>query len=192
MPYLVHFYLGCLCSCSTPQSPDGSSPSLLGGNIWENWERDRTQSSALSSFLFFFLRNFFPPTADDFTILGGGVEILAFAPPTLQVPDKALHSSRSQRASEFPKDEVAWRLLPSQLPLPLPQSPALSPAREAPPGWEETPAHSSSNCHAAEIKDTSLSWAPANRFKLSSGRGGPELQLHATCKGSLGPTAAYN
>lgn len=58
------------------------------------------QNSELSTFLFlfFFLRNFFPPTADDFTILGGGggVEILAFALPTLQVPDKALHSSKSQ------------------------------------------------------------------------------------------------
>lgn len=75
-------------------------PSLFGGGGGHLGKFGERQKSELSTFLFlfFFLRNFFSPTADDFTILGGGggVEILAFAPPTLQVPDKALHSRRSQ------------------------------------------------------------------------------------------------
>lgn len=63
------------------------------GKFWRKAEL-RAQHFPLSVFL---LEEFSPPTADDFTILGGeGVEILAFALPTLQVQDKALHSSKSQ------------------------------------------------------------------------------------------------
>lgn len=118
-------------------------PSLFGGGGGHLGKFGERQKSELSTFLFlfFFLRNFFSPTADDFTILGGGGGGWRF---WLLLP---LHSKcrtkpyipEEARASEFPKDEVAWRLLPSQLQLPLPQSPALSQAREAPPGWEETP-----------------------------------------------------
>lgn len=90
------------------------------------------------------------------------------------------------RASEFPKDEVASPPLssPSSLPLPSPQSQALSPGQRRPSQAGRRPqAHSSSRCHAAEIKDTSSGWAPAKRFKSESGREGPGPQLCATCKG---------
>lgn len=97
------------------------------------------------------------------------------------------------RASEFPKDEVASPPLSglSSLPLSSPPHPQVS----SPQFWPRRPrqsgrrpqAHSSSHCHAAEIRDTSSGWAPAKqRFKLKSGRGGPGPQLSATCKGCLG------
>lgn len=99
------------------------------------------QNSELSTFLFlfFFLRNFFPQLLMTLPFLGvGGWRFWLLLPLHSKCRTKP-YIPQEARASEFPKDEVAWRLLPSQLQLPLPQSPALSLAREAPPGWEETP-----------------------------------------------------
>lgn len=159
------------------------------GALGEIWRRRELKLSTFL-FLFFFLRNFFSLTADDFTISWGcGEEILAFAPPHFKCRTKS-YIPQEARASEFPKDEVASPPLAgtSSLLLPPPIPPVCSPQ-----SWPGRPsqagrrpqAHSSSHCHTAEIKDTSSAWAPAKRFKSKSGRGGLEPQLHATCKGCL-------
>lgn len=100
------------------------------------------QNSELSTFLFlfFFLRNFFPQLLMTLPFLGvGGWRFWLLLPLHSKCRTKP-YIPQEARASEFPKDEVAWRVSSlSQLQLPLPQSPALSLAREAPPGWEETP-----------------------------------------------------
>ena len=86
-------------------------------------------------------------------------------PPNSKCRTKS-HIPQEARASEFPKDEVASPPLaqrpPSSLPAPLPQ--VSSPRRPSQAG-RRPQAHSSSHCHAAEIKDTSSGWAPAKRFK---------------------------
>lgn len=69
------------------------------------------ENSELSTFLFlfFFLRNFFPPSADDFTILGGGrwrFWLLLPPPPNSKCRTKSCIPQEA-RASDFPKDEVA-------------------------------------------------------------------------------------
>lgn len=120
--------------------PKESSPSLWGGGgtfgkIWKETEL-RAQHFPPSVFL---LEEFFSPIADDFTILGGGGWRFWLLLPLHSKCRTKLYIPQEARASEFPKDEVAWRLLPSQLQFPLPQSPVHSLAREAPPGWEETP-----------------------------------------------------
>lgn len=84
---------------------------------------------------------------------------------------------------------MRWRGV-SSLPSSNSPSPSLQPsARPGRPrqAGRRPQAHSSPHCHTAEIKDTSLSWVPANRFKSESGGGGSEPQLHATCKGGLEP-----
>lgn len=161
-------------------------------------------NSELSTFflLFFFLRNFFSLSADDFTISWGWwwwwgeQEIWAFAPPT----PNARQSLTFHQKPEFQTFlKMRWRLLPSPAsapsllsPFPPPPPPPTAPVSSLQ-FWPRRPnqagrrpqVHSSSHCHAAEIKDTSLGWAPAKRFKSKSGRGSPEPQLSATCKGCL-------
>lgn len=92
------------------------------------------QNSELSTFLFlfFFLRNFFPPTADDFTILGGGGWRFWLLLPLHSKCRTKPYIPQEARASEFPKDEVAWRLLPSQLQLPLPPVSSPQPGQGGP------------------------------------------------------------
>lgn len=112
---------------------------------------------------------------------------MAFAPPTPNA-GQSLTFHKKPELQSFLK--MRWRLLPSPARAP---SPPPSPQVSSPLSWPRRPrqagrrpqAHSSSHCHAAEIKDTSLGWVPAKRFKSKSGRGGPGTQLHATCKGCL-------
>lgn len=105
-------------------------PSGVGGHLGKFGER---QNSGLSTFLlFFFLRNFFSPIADDFTILGGGGWRFWLLLPLHSKCRTKLYIPQEARASEFPKDEVAWRLLPSQLQFPLPPVSSPQPGQGGP------------------------------------------------------------
>lgn len=118
---------------------------------------------------------------------GGGEEILAFAPPTPNARQSLTFHKKPELQSFL---KMRWRLLPLRPQLLLS---FLPPQVSSPQFWPRRPsqagrrpqAHSSSHCHAAEIKDTSWGWAPAKRFKSKSGRGGPGPQLYATCKRCL-------
>ena len=78
-------------------------------------------NSELSTFflLFFFLRNFFSLTADDFTISKGsglgGEEILAFAPPTPNARQSLTFHKKPELQSFL---KMRWRLLPLWLQFP--------------------------------------------------------------------------
>lgn len=112
--------------------------------------------------------------------------MLAFAPPTPNA-GQSLAFHKKPELQSFLK--MRWRLLPSPAQLLPPTLPPFS----SPQSWPRRPSqagrrpqtHSSSHCHAAEIKDTSSGWVPAKRFKSKSGRGGPGPQFCATCKECL-------
>lgn len=134
------------------------------------------------------MRNFFPQVLMTLPFLrGGGKEILALTPPTPNAGQSPTFHKKPGLQSFL---KMRWRLLPSPAPAPSPSPP---PPGSSPRSWPRRPnqagrrpqAHSSSHCHAAEIKDTSSGWAPAKRFKSKSGRGGPGPELCATCKGCL-------
>lgn len=152
------------------------------GEIWRGSEL-RAQHFPLSVFLL--EEFFFPQVLMTLPFLGRGGRRRWLSLPPLQMPDKVLHSTREPELQSFLK--MRWRLLPSPAPVP---SSFPSPV-SGPQSWPRRPsqagrrpqAHSSSRCHAAEIKDTSSGWAPAKRFKSKSGREGPGPQLCATCKG---------
>lgn len=187
MPYQVRLYQGCCHPVphhGVQRSPH--PPSGVGGHLGKFGER---QNSGLSTFLllFFFLRNFFPQLLMTLPFLGVGGGDSGFCSPYTPSAGQSSTFHKKPELQSFLK--MRWRGV-SSLPSsnsPSPQSPVHSLAREAPPGWEETPAHSSPHCHTAEIKDTSSSWVSASLFKLKSGRGGPEPQLHATWKESSKP-----
>lgn len=164
-------------------------PSLFGGGafgkIWRETEV-RAQHFPLSVFL---LEEFFSPTADDFTILGGGGGCgdSGFCSPYTPSAGQSPTFQKKPELQSFLK--MRWRGV-SSLPSSNSPSPSLQPsARPGRPrqAGRRPQAHSSPHCHTAEIKDTSLSWVPASRFKSESGGGGSEPQLHATCKGGLEP-----
>lgn len=132
MPYQVRLYQGCCHPVphhGVQRSPH--PPSGVGGHLGKFGER---QNSGLSTFLllFFFLRNFFSPIADDFTILGGGGWRFWLLLPLHSKCRTKLYIPQEARASEFPKDEVAWRLLPSQLQFPLPPVSSPQPGQGGP------------------------------------------------------------
>ena len=112
---------------------------------------------------------------------GGGGDF-GFCSPHSKCQTKS-YIPQEARASEFPKDEVASP--PSLASVPSLRPPAAPHQVSSPQFWPRRPrqagrrpqAHSSSHCHAAEIRDTSSGWAPAKRFKLKSGKGGPGPQL---------------
>ena len=117
---------------------------------------------------------------------------MAFAPPTPNARQSLTFHKKPELQSFL---KMRWRLLPSPASAPSLFPPPPHPQVSSPQFWPRRPrqsgrrpqAHSSSHCHAAEIRDTSSGWAPAKqRFKLKSGRGGPGPQLSATCKGCLG------
>lgn len=166
-----------------------SAPSLLGGGeqafgkIWREPEL-RAQHFPLSVFL---LEEFFSPLLMTLPFLGVGGGDPGFCSPYTSSAGQSPTFHKKPELQSFLK--MRWRGVSS-----LPSSDSPSPSLQ-PSAWPGRPrqagrrpqAHSSPHCHTAEIKDTSSSWVPANRFKLKSGRGGPEPQLHATCKGSLEP-----
>lgn len=149
------------------------------------------QKSELSTFLFlfFFLRNFFPQLLMTLPFLGveGGGGDSGFCSPYTPSAGQSPTFQKKPELQSFLK--MRWRGV-SSLPSSNSPSPSLQPsARPGRPrqAGRRPQAHSSPHCHTAEIKDTSLSWVPANRFKSESGGGGSEPQLHATCKGGLEP-----
>ena len=82
-------------------------------------------NSELSTFflLFFFLRNFFSLSADDFTISWGwGGGDFGFCSPQSKCQTKS-YIPQEARASEFPKDEVASPPPPASAPALLPPPP---------------------------------------------------------------------
>lgn len=189
----VQPHLGCLF-CPVPQhgvqagGPEGLQREEGAGEhgrralgeIWKEREL-RAQHFPLSVFL---LEEFFSPSADDFTISQGwGEGDVGLGSPPFQMPDSLTFHKKPELQSFL---QMRWRLLPSPAPAP-------SPPVSGPQSWPRRPsqagrrpqAHSSSHCHAAEIKDTSSGWVPAKRFKSKSGRGGPGPQLGATWKGCL-------
>ena len=109
---------------------------------------------------------------------------MAFAPPTPNARQSLTFHKKPELQSFL---KMRWRLLPLWLQFPPSFSPPPPTPHQvsSPQFWPRRPrqagrrpqAHSSPHCHAAEIRDTSSGWAPAKRFKLKSGKGGPGPQL---------------